>query len=63
MLKFLLNTGCSDYYSCQLELYDRVLNTSRSSLRPVDNDTKTIDVHFGFSMIRLVSVVSAIRFL
>ncbi|CAF0806472.1 unnamed protein product [Adineta steineri] len=47
---------CSDYYTCQLELYDRVLNNSRPSIRPIQNDTEKINVRLGFSLIRLVSV-------
>ncbi|CAF0875904.1 unnamed protein product [Adineta steineri] len=47
---------CSDYYTCQLELYDRILNNSRPSIRPIQNDTEKINVRLGFSLIRLVSV-------
>jgi hypothetical protein len=48
---------CSDYYTCQLELYDQLLTKSRPSLRPIDKNSKKITVHLGFSLIRLVSVV------
>ncbi|CAF0809790.1 unnamed protein product [Rotaria sordida] len=48
--------NCSDYYTCQLELYDRLLAKSRPSIRPIQNDLQKINVNLGFSLIRLVSV-------
>ncbi|CAF4722089.1 unnamed protein product, partial [Rotaria sp. Silwood2] len=48
--------NCSDYYTCQLELYDRLLTKSRPSIRPIQNDLQKINVRLGFSLIRLVSV-------
>ncbi|CAF3365085.1 unnamed protein product [Rotaria sp. Silwood1] len=47
---------CTDYYTCQLELYDRLLTKSRPSIRPIQNDLQKINVRLGFSLIRLVSV-------
>ncbi|CAF5137007.1 unnamed protein product, partial [Rotaria magnacalcarata] len=48
---------CSNYYACQLELHDRLLSKSRSSVRPVQYASQKINVHLGFSLIRLVSIV------
>ena len=53
----MLNLDCSNYYTCQLELYDRLLTKSRPSIRPIQNDLEKINVSLGFSLIRLVSVV------
>jgi len=60
---YIFNIDCSDYYSCQLELYDRLLRQSRPSIRPIDKDSKKINVNIGFSLIRLVSVVCYFAFL
>jgi len=49
--------NCSNYYTCQVELYDRLVKNARPSLRPVEKDSKKINIFFGFSIIRLVSVV------
>ncbi|UJR28269.1 hypothetical protein I4U23_009519 [Adineta vaga] len=48
--------NCSDYYQCQLELYDQLLIKFRPSIRPVQNNSQNIAVRIGFSLIRLVSV-------
>jgi hypothetical protein len=63
MITCIFNKDCSDYYACQLELYDRLLAQSRPSLRPIEKDLKKINVHLGFSLIRLVSVVCYFVFL
>ncbi|CAF0923721.1 unnamed protein product [Adineta ricciae] len=48
--------NCSDYYSCQLELYEELLRKSRPSIRPVQRDSQNMTVRLGFSLVRLVSV-------
>ncbi|CAF1637892.1 unnamed protein product, partial [Adineta ricciae] len=36
------DTDCSDYYSCQLELYEELLRKSRPSIRPVQRDSQNM---------------------
>ena len=50
---------CSKYYTCQIELYDRLLSQSRPSVRPIEYDGQKVNVRLGFSLIRLVSVVGS----
>lgn len=52
-----VNVDCSNYYKCQLYLYDDLLKQSRPSLRPIEDGSKNTSVRLGFSLIRLVSIV------